>query len=138
MLWASLSAISPHLEHHPGFHTAEGDPSNLKLCQRGEWQDRMLVETVLSILTVSSTWKIRGGKVCSQGLDMTDQPICLVGYSASNFAGSARGLPFQEGDASGLGVFRSPSGVHHGRLQCAGPVAWPTAQRVWLRAPRDG
>src|SRR2546428_13958651 len=83
-------------------------------------------------------WKIRGGKVCSQGLDMTDQPICLVGYSASNFAGSARGLPFQEGDASGLGVFRSPSGVHHGRLQCAGPVAWPTAQRVWLRAPRDG
>jgi hypothetical protein len=27
-----------------GFHAAEGDPSNLKLCQRGEWQDRMLVE----------------------------------------------------------------------------------------------
>jgi hypothetical protein len=25
-----------------GFHAAEGDPSNLKLCQRGEWQDRML------------------------------------------------------------------------------------------------
>jgi len=35
-----------------GFHAAEGDPSNLKLCQRGEWQDRMLVETVLSMLTV--------------------------------------------------------------------------------------
>src|SRR5438128_2884209 len=34
------------------FHAAEGDPSNLKLCQRGEWQDRMLVETVLSILTL--------------------------------------------------------------------------------------
>src|SRR5215831_19008357 len=34
----------------PGFHAAEGDPSNLKLCQRGEWQDRMLVETVLSML----------------------------------------------------------------------------------------
>src|SRR5215510_11680160 len=29
-----------------------GDPSNLKLCQRGEWQDRMLVETVLSMLTL--------------------------------------------------------------------------------------
>src|SRR6267142_6992110 len=28
------------------------DPSNLKLCQRGEWQDRMLVETVLSMLTL--------------------------------------------------------------------------------------
>jgi hypothetical protein len=35
-----------------GFHAAEGDPTNLKLCQRGEWEDRMLVETVLSMLTV--------------------------------------------------------------------------------------
>src|SRR5262249_3801932 len=35
-----------------GFHAAEGDPSNLKLCQRGEWQDRMLVETVLAMLTL--------------------------------------------------------------------------------------
>jgi len=35
-----------------GFHAAEGDPANLKLCQRGEWQDRLLVETVLSMLTL--------------------------------------------------------------------------------------
>src|ERR671931_781077 len=35
-----------------GFHAAEGDPSNLKLCQRGEWQDRLLVETGLSMLTL--------------------------------------------------------------------------------------
>src|SRR5215470_14734715 len=35
-----------------GFHAAEGDPSNLKLCQRGEWEDRMLGETVLSMLTL--------------------------------------------------------------------------------------
>jgi hypothetical protein len=35
-----------------GFHAAEGDPSNLTLCQRGEWEDRMLVETVLSRLTL--------------------------------------------------------------------------------------
>jgi hypothetical protein len=34
------------------FHAAAGDPANLKLCQRGEWQDRMLVETVLAMLTV--------------------------------------------------------------------------------------
>src|SRR5712692_972030 len=34
------------------FHATEGDPSNLKLCPRGEWQDRLLVETVLSMLTV--------------------------------------------------------------------------------------
>jgi hypothetical protein len=33
-------------------HAAEGDPSNLKLCQRGAWEDRMLVETVLSMLTL--------------------------------------------------------------------------------------
>jgi hypothetical protein len=35
-----------------GFHAAEGDPANLKLCQRGEWQDRLRVETVLSMLTL--------------------------------------------------------------------------------------
>jgi len=33
------------------FHAAAGDPTNLKLCQRGEWEERMLVETVLSMLT---------------------------------------------------------------------------------------
>jgi hypothetical protein len=40
-----------------GFHAAEGDPANLKLCQRGEWQDRMLVETVLSMLTLVCHFK---------------------------------------------------------------------------------
>jgi hypothetical protein len=40
-----------------GFHAAEGDPSNLKVCQRGEWEDRMLVETVLSMLTVVCHFK---------------------------------------------------------------------------------
>jgi len=54
--------IRPFEEHmivlsDPGFHAAEGDPSNLKLCQRGEWQDRMLVETVLSMLTLVSHLK---------------------------------------------------------------------------------
>ena len=39
------------------FHAAEGDPSNLKLCPRGEWQDRMLVETVLSMLTLVCHFK---------------------------------------------------------------------------------
>jgi len=39
------------------FHATEGDPSNLKLCQRGEWQDCMLVETVLSMLTVVCHFK---------------------------------------------------------------------------------
>ena len=35
-----------------GFHSAEGDPPNLKLCQRREWNERLWVETVLSMLTV--------------------------------------------------------------------------------------
>src|SRR5215475_1311343 len=39
------------------FHATEGDPANLKLCQRGEWQDRMLVETVLSMLTLVCHFK---------------------------------------------------------------------------------
>jgi hypothetical protein len=35
-----------------GFHAAEGDPANLQLCQRGQWSDRILVETMLSMLTL--------------------------------------------------------------------------------------
>lgn len=34
-----------------GFHAKSGDPSNLKICKRGSWNDRMLIETVLSMLT---------------------------------------------------------------------------------------
>ena len=33
------------------FHAKEGDPTNLKLCDRGLWNTRMLVETVLSMLS---------------------------------------------------------------------------------------
>lgn len=33
------------------FHAAEGDPANLKLCERGEWNERMRIETVLSMRT---------------------------------------------------------------------------------------
>src|SRR2546425_3481462 len=46
-------------------------------------------------------------------------------------------VSFQKGDASGLGVFSGAPGVHHGRLQCAGPVAWLPALCVGLRAPLD-
>jgi len=34
-----------------GFHAKHGDPRNLKLCPRGTWNVRMVVETVLSMLT---------------------------------------------------------------------------------------
>jgi len=33
-------------------HVADGDPTNLTLCQRGAWNDRLRVETVLPMLTV--------------------------------------------------------------------------------------
>src|SRR5437660_3779091 len=39
------------------FHAAEGDPANLKLCPPGAWEDRMLGETVLSMLTVVCHFK---------------------------------------------------------------------------------
>ena len=35
-----------------GFHTAAGDPAHLKLCQRGEWEERLLGETVRSMWTL--------------------------------------------------------------------------------------
>ena len=34
-----------------GFHCAKGDPPNLKVCRRKTWGDRMVVETVFSMLT---------------------------------------------------------------------------------------
>ena len=34
-----------------GFHAKDGDPDNIKLCRRGQWNVRMVVETVLSMLT---------------------------------------------------------------------------------------
>ena len=35
-----------------GFRCAGGVPDNLKLCAKGTWNDRMLIETILSMLTV--------------------------------------------------------------------------------------
>lgn len=33
------------------FHAKEGDPTNRKLCERGLWNTRMLLEPVLSMIT---------------------------------------------------------------------------------------
>src|SRR5947199_190147 len=33
------------------FHSKEGDPANQKACKRGTWKVRMVVETILSLLT---------------------------------------------------------------------------------------
>jgi len=35
-----------------GFHSVHGDPAGLKVCRRGERNDWMLIETILSMLTV--------------------------------------------------------------------------------------
>ncbi len=40
-----------------GFHARDGDPANLKICPRGQWHNRMLIETVLSMLTLVSHFK---------------------------------------------------------------------------------
>jgi hypothetical protein len=45
------------------FHAAVGDPPNLKVCPRGTWNDRMTIETVLSMLTLVSHFKKVGHRV---------------------------------------------------------------------------
>jgi len=46
-----------------GFHARLGDPPNMMLCDRGEWNVRMLIETVLSMLTVVCHFKKVGHRV---------------------------------------------------------------------------
>ena len=62
------------------FHAAEGDPTNLKPCPRGEWEDRILVETVLSMLTVVCHFKKvmhrLCRKLCSGGREGVGTPVC--------------------------------------------------------------
>lgn len=50
-LVAALEDISIVLAD-TGFNDADGIPSNLKLCPRGTWNERMLVETALSLVTM--------------------------------------------------------------------------------------
>lgn len=40
-----------------GFKKTDWQPENLKICQRGEWNSRMIVETVLSMLTIVDHFK---------------------------------------------------------------------------------
>jgi hypothetical protein len=64
--WDCAGANAPDTAFHPmietfeedmivlsdgAFHAKDGDPANLKLCDRGLWNTRMLVETVLSMLS---------------------------------------------------------------------------------------
>ncbi len=40
-----------------GFQSAEGNPSNLKICPRGKWNHRMLIASVFSMLTLVGHFK---------------------------------------------------------------------------------
>ena len=46
-----------------GFHAKTGDPGNMQVCPRGPWNTRMLVETVLSMLTTVFHSKKMGHRV---------------------------------------------------------------------------
>lgn len=46
-----------------GFHAKTGDPANMKVCRRGTWNVRMVVETVLSMLTTVCHFKKVGHRV---------------------------------------------------------------------------
>ena len=47
-----------------GFHAAVGDPANLKLCPRGHWNERMLIETAFSLLEGVLSLKKIDRRVC--------------------------------------------------------------------------
>lgn len=64
--WQAATAKVSDTEFHPllrqfeeemiifadtGFHSKEGDPKNVKICERGRWNVRMVVESVFSLLT---------------------------------------------------------------------------------------
>jgi len=64
--WQAKTANVSDTEFHPllkafedrmiicadsGFHSKEGDPENVKICERGTWNVRMVVESVFSLLT---------------------------------------------------------------------------------------
>ena len=43
-----------------GFHRAQGDPANVKICRRGEWNVRMAVETTFAMMTTVWGSKVDG------------------------------------------------------------------------------
>jgi hypothetical protein len=47
----------------PGCHAKTGDPATMKVCPRGTWNTRMLVETVLAMLTTVCQSKNVGHRV---------------------------------------------------------------------------
>ena len=71
-----------------GFHAAEGDPANLKVCKRGQCNDRMMVETVLSMLTTISHLK----KVAHRVADYVQARLAFT-MAVFNVLAQWHGLP---------------------------------------------
>jgi len=73
-----------------------------------------------------------------KGIGVVISPIETLPAGEDGALHADAGLPCEEGDASGLGLFSGPPGVHmaafHVLLQWYG---FPT-QRLGLRAPLDG
>ncbi len=68
----SAAALHPLLAHFDErmvvcadthFHSTAGDPPNLKICPRGTWNVRLVIETVLSMLTTVCHFKKVGHRV---------------------------------------------------------------------------
>ncbi|MDD5034865.1 MAG: hypothetical protein PHE55_08920 [Methylococcaceae bacterium] len=82
-----------------GFHVAKGDPPNLKICPRGHWNVRMLVETVHSMLTVvSHTQKMRHPMT-----DYFQSPLAMA-VAAFNLLIAWNGLPAQDNGFVSLSI----------------------------------
>jgi hypothetical protein len=62
-----------------GFHAKSGDPANMKVCPRGTWNDRMVIETVHSMLT--GTCQIK--KVAHRAWDYLNARLafCLAAFN---------------------------------------------------------
>lgn len=56
-----------------GFKKVDWHPSHLRICQRGEWNVRMIIETVLSVLTLVCHFK----KSDASGLGLLQEPSGL-------------------------------------------------------------
>ena len=74
------------------FQAAAGDPANLKVCRRGQWNDRMVVETVLSMLTTISHLKKVGHRVAEYV-----QARLAFTRAVFNLLAQWSGLPVDEG-----------------------------------------
>jgi len=81
------------------FHAQAGDPPNMKVCARGVWNERMVVETVLSMLTTVCHFKKVGHRVwsyCAARLAYT--------LAVFNLLAQWDGLQLDEADAVCLSI----------------------------------